>query len=101
MLIVLSQSPSKGNYDSILQMAIRCAKNTEVGVVHIQDASLAVTLNEYCERLTNCGISIYALRSDCQARGISEKIVKDVKIIDYKQLVKLVMTKYNKLVSWI
>jgi len=101
MLITLSKSPWTENYGSILEIARKAAENGEkVAVLHIQDACIAATINEYCEKLGENKIDIYALKADCEARGLVGKVNEKVRIIDYKQWVKLVMIEHKKIVSW-
>jgi sulfur relay protein TusB/DsrH len=101
MLIILSKSPWAENYGSILEIARKAAENGEkVAVLHIQDACIAATINEYCEKLAENKIDIYALKADCEARGLVGKVNEKVRIIDYKQWVKLVMIEHKKIVSW-
>jgi len=100
LLIILSKSPFIGNFDSILGIVLKIVETGEkVGILHIQDACIALTLPEYLRKIT-CKIELYALRADCEARGLLEKIDKSVTVIDYREWVKLVMDKYDKIVSW-
>lgn len=102
MLIILSKSPFGGDFDSILKMASEIAKMGEkVGVLHIQDACIALTLPEYLGKIVDHRFELYGLKADCEARGLLEKVEKRVKILDYKGWVKLVMDEYDKIVSWI
>lgn len=101
MLIILSKSLSVNSYDSILKVAERaCEKGEEVAILHIQDACMATTMDEYFERLAEGGINTYVLRADCEARGLLEKVGRDVKVIDYKEWVNLLMEEHDKIVSW-
>jgi len=101
MLIILSKSPWTENYGSLLEIARKAAENGEkVAVLFIQDACLAATKNEYCDKLVKNKIEVYALKADCEARGLLEKVGKDVKIIEYRDWVKLVMGMHSKIVSW-
>jgi len=101
VLVVLSKSPSLNGYDSILKIAEKAAaKGEKVAFLHIQDACIAATINEYCDRLAENKIDIYALKVDCEARGLVEKVSGKVRVIDYKQWVRLVMTEHKKIVSW-
>lgn len=101
MLIILSKSPSVNRYDSILKIAEKASEKGEnVAILHAQDACIAVSLDDYCERLAEGRIDAYVLREDCQARGLLEKVGRDVKVIDYKEWVKLLMKEHDKIVSW-
>jgi len=98
MLIILSKYPS---VDSLLKIVETAQKKGEnVAILHIQDACIATTMEEYCERLTEVRINAYVLKADCEARGVLEKVRRDVKIVDYKGWVRLVMNEHNRIVSW-
>ena len=101
MLIILSKSPFVGDYASILDIALRAVQKGErVGVLHIHASCTALTSGEYSKKLVDAGLNVYALKADCKARGLLKKIKKRVKIVDYRDWVKLVMDEYNKIVSW-
>jgi sulfur relay protein TusB/DsrH len=101
LLIILSKSPFVGDYASILEMALRAVQKVEkVGVLHIHDSCIALTSDEYSERLVDAGLNVYALKADCEARGLLKKMKKGVKIVDYKDWVRLVMDEYDRIVSW-
>lgn len=101
MLIIVSKSPDGQNLDSILEIASATAeKGEKAAILHIQDACVAVTMNEYCEKLAENKIDVYALKADCEARGLVEKTGKTVKLIDFNQWVKLVMSENGNVVSW-
>jgi sulfur relay protein TusB/DsrH len=101
LLIILSKSPFVGDYESILDMAFKAVRKGEkVGVLHIQDSCIALTLDGYFEKLVDAGLNVYVLKADCEARGISKKVKKGVKMVDYKGWVKLVMEEYDRIVSW-
>jgi len=101
MLIILSRSQSFNSYESILRIAEKtCKKGEKVAILHTQDACITVTRDEYCERLAEGRIDAYALKPDLQARGLLEKVGRDVKIVDYNGWVRLLMNEHNKIVSW-
>mgnify|MGYP001026408466 FL=1 len=101
MLIILSKSPFLGDYASILDIALKAVqKGEKVGVLHIHDSCIALTSDEYSKKLVDAGLNVYALKADCEARGLLKKIKKGVKIVDYKGWVKLVMDEYDRIVSW-
>jgi len=100
MLIILSKSPSVSSCESMLKMAEKSGdKGEKVAIFHIQDACIAVTVDDYCERLAERRIDAYALRTDCEVRGLLQKVGRDVRIVDYKEWVKLVMREHC-VVSW-
>ena len=102
MLIILGKSPFVGDYASILDMALRAVqKGEKVGVIHIHDSCTALTSGKYSKKLVDTGLKVYALKADCEARGLMKKIKEGVKIVDYKDWIRLVMDKYDRIVSWI
>jgi sulfur relay protein TusB/DsrH len=102
LLIILSKSPFVYDYASIFDMALRAVqKGEKVGVMHIHDSCMALTSGKYSKKLVDAGLKVYALKADCEARGLIKKIKEGVKIVDYKDWVRLVMDKYDRTVSWI
>jgi sulfur relay protein TusB/DsrH len=102
LLIILSKSPFSSGFDSILKMASEMAKMGEkVGILHIQDACIALTLPEYIRKIMGHRLKLYGLKADCEARGLLKKVDKRVTTVDYQGWVKLVMDEYDKIVSWI
>ncbi len=101
MLIILSRSPWAENWGFLLEIARKVVdKGEKVAVLHVQDACIATTANEYCEKLADNKVEVYALMADCEARGLTEKVSRNVKLIDYKQWVKLIMGEHDRIVSW-
>jgi len=101
MLIILSKSPTIGDFSSIIEIGKKAVEKGErVAFLHLQDSCIVATMDEYCEELAENGIDAYVLRVDCEARGLLEKVGRDVKIIDYKEWVKLVMDGHSTIVSW-
>jgi len=101
LLIIISKSSSVGDYDSIFEVAFRAVQEGEkVGILHIHDSCIALTSDEYSKKLVDAGLNFYALKADCEARGLLKKMKEGVKIVDYKDWVKLVMDEYDRIVSW-
>jgi sulfur relay protein TusB/DsrH len=75
-------------------------KHEEIALLHIQEACEATTSSEYCSKLREASIKIYALRGDVEARKLTEKMPPSVELIDYDQWVSLLMDRHDKIVSW-
>ena len=102
MLILLNKSPFLDGDGTILDIARRAHQRGEkVGVLHIHDSCIALTLEEYVKRFVETEVGVYALKADCEARGLMKKIVKGVNVVDYKDWVKLLMDEHDRIVSWI
>ena len=99
MLLILSKSPFREQYESFLEIAREAARKEKVGILHIQDACIAATLDEYCRKAVDNGVNLYVLKEDCQARGLLEKVQKSVKVVNYEGWVELVMDEYQRIVS--
>lgn len=100
MLIILGKSPFVSDYESLVKLASKAVERGEnVAVLHIQDACIAVASDKYLKKLP-LRIEVYALKEDCEARGLLQKIKNVVRTVDYKGWVDLVMKKHNKIVSW-
>jgi len=101
MLIILSKSPTANDHNSIIEIAKKAAeKGEKVAVLHVQDSCIATTLDEYCERLAEARVAAYVLRADLEARGLLKRVGRDVKVIDYREWVTLVMDTHSTIVSW-
>jgi len=97
LLIILSKSATS----ETVQIAEHLAKKGEnVAILHVQDACVAVTIKEYCDKLERSKIHVYSLKADLEARGLRNKTGKNVRLIDYKQWVELLMEEHDKIVSW-
>jgi len=101
MLIILSKSPFVSDYESLVKLTSKAVEKGErVAILHIQDACIAVTLDRYLRKVVSSGIEVYALKEDCEARGLLQKIKNEARTVDYNGWVDLVMNKHNKIVSW-
>jgi sulfur relay protein TusB/DsrH len=101
LLIILSKSPTAKNDASILEIAGKLREKGEnVAIMHIQDACIATTMNEYCEKLAGREIALYSLEADLRARGLLEKVHQHARPVDYKQWVNLLINEHGKIVSW-
>ena len=86
---------------SILKLADKLAeKGEEIAILHIQDACKATALREYCDRLLEARIKVYALKADVEAQRLTGKMHSSVEMMDYDQWVSLLMQRHNKIVSW-
>jgi sulfur relay protein TusB/DsrH len=86
---------------SILKLAGKLAEKSEgIAFLHIQEACKAITSAEYCDKLLEARIKIYALEADVEARKLAGRIHPSVKLIDYRQWVSLLMDKHHTIVSW-
>lgn len=99
MLLILGKSPFHQQYESFLEIAHNAVREAKVGILHIQDACIAATLDQYCRKAVDNGVNLYVLKEDCQARGLLEKVQKSVKVVNYEAWVKLVMDEYERIVS--
>jgi sulfur relay protein TusB/DsrH len=86
---------------SIFKLAGKlAAKGEEIAFLHIQEACKAAASAEYCSKLLEASIKIYALRADVEARKLTKKMHSGVELIDYKQWVSFLMDKHDRVVSW-
>ena len=85
---------------SILKLGGKLAEKREIALLHIQEACRATTSVEYCSKLREASIKVYALRADVEARKLTEKMHPSVELVDYRQWVSLLMDKHDKVVSW-
>ncbi|MDH5450235.1 MAG: sulfurtransferase complex subunit TusB [Candidatus Bathyarchaeota archaeon] len=101
MLIILRRSLFDCDYESLVKLARKMVeKRVNVAILHIQDASMAVTLDTYLREFLPSGIKIYVLREDCEVRGLLHKVKDGVRTVDYRGWVDLVMNRHDKVVFW-
>lgn len=101
MLIILNKSHTVNGYESMLKIAEHASgKGKKAAVLHIQDACLALTLEDYCEKLAKAKIIPYVLEADCLARGLLHKLGRSVQVINYEKWVSLVMREHKNIISW-
>ena len=75
-------------------------RGEEIAFLHIQDACEAITSAEYCDKLLDASIKIYALDTDVESRKSAGRILPSVELINYRQWVSLLMDKHHRIVSW-
>lgn len=101
MLIISSKSPNARDNASMLEIAGKLREKGEnVAILHIQDACIATTMDEYCDELAGRKITLYSLKDDLKARGLLEKANPHVRLVDYKHWTNLLMKDHSKIVSW-
>jgi tRNA 2-thiouridine synthesizing protein B len=89
------------DYESLVKLVSKAVEKGEsVAILHIQDACIAVASDGYLKKVVSSGIEVYALKEDCEARGLLQKIKNKIRIVDYEGWVNLVMNKHDKIVSW-
>jgi sulfur relay protein TusB/DsrH len=94
VLLMLNQPPSKCPLDRQLRML----EGTEdKGALLIQDAVFH-TVSEDGRRLLDHGFQLYALRQSVEARGIIDRIIDGVQLVDYHRVVDLIMDEYDVVV---
>jgi len=84
-------------------MKIQKEKGNEVGVLMIQDATLACWKGGSNIIAMACseGINVYAQKEDLVARGIvGEKVLPEVKQVTYDESITLIMDDYEKVITW-
>ena len=91
VLLMLNQPPSKCPLDRQLGMLEGV---TEKGALLLQDAVLHVTSSEG-GRLLDAGLKVYALRPSVEARGIIDRVIDGVELVDYYRVVDLIMNEYD------
>ena len=99
MLHIINKSPFEKNS---LQSCISCAKDGSA-ILLIEDGVYGVLNNSaVAEDVKNAMSSktVYALEADVQARGIADKVLDGVQLIDYNGFVDL-SVENDKIQSWL
>ncbi|MCG8709644.1 sulfurtransferase complex subunit TusB [Brenneria sp. 4F2] len=95
MLHTLSHSPYHCDIDTL----IRCL-GPEDALVLLQDGILAALADSAVgNRLRDASIPLYVLKNDTDARGLTEQISDNFKLIGYNQFVQLTV-KYSQHLAW-
>lgn len=99
MLHTVNKSPFESNS---LEVCLKHAKDGH-DVLLIEDGVYAVSkggkFNELLKQ-ASAGKGIYALQSDVEARGIQDRVMDGVQLVDYAGFVDLV-EKHDKVQSWL
>lgn len=99
MLHIINKSPFQtSTFESCLRIA-----QAGNAVLLIEDGIYAATVGSSTEarvRELNAGLKVYALKPDLDARGMSEKVIAGVTLVDYGGFVDLV-AQHNTSHSWL
>ncbi len=73
--------------------------NNEVGVLLVQDGVfLADKGCVHSKELADLKVPVFASKVHVEERGIANRLLIDVKIVDYPDMVDLIMEQYDKVV---
>ncbi|MFX0096730.1 MAG: DsrH/TusB family sulfur metabolism protein [Candidatus Hodarchaeota archaeon] len=102
-MYLLYKSPYR-NFDGLntLTRVIRSQSiQNKVGIALFQDAviSLRGILGEKIAELLEGDIEVIVLAEDLNARGIDLEI-EGVKLVNYRELINIIINNYDKIVSW-
>jgi tRNA 2-thiouridine synthesizing protein B len=99
MLHIINKSPFQtSTFESCLRIA-----QAGNAVLLIEDGIYAATVGGGTEarvREVSAGLKVYALKPDLDARGMSEKVIAGVTLVDYGGFVDLV-AQHNTSHSWL
>lgn len=101
MLHIVNKSPLQTKtLDSCLRVA---GHNKEDAILLVEDAVYAATqgnvvANEVAQRAQ--AMRVYALRPDLEARGMHEKVIEGINLVDYGGFVDLV-AEHSSVQSWL
>jgi sulfur relay protein TusB/DsrH len=94
VLLMLNQPPSKCPLERQLLML---EGTKEKGALLIQDAVFH-SVSDEGKQLLDHGFKLYALRCSVEARGIIDRVIDGVQLVDYHQVVDLIMDGYDVVV---
>ncbi|OWO81875.1 sulfurtransferase TusB [Photorhabdus luminescens] len=95
MLYTVGRSPYQCDFNAIFKLLARGDD-----ILFIQDGVLAgIESNCYLPTLISCGVTLYALKEDIEARGLNEQISDKVQVIDYTDFVNLTV-KHHQQFAW-
>lgn len=90
-LFILSQGP--GHCD--LGRHVALARSTGGAGAVIWGDGAYLLIDDHLAPLRAAGVSLFALRDSVEARGLTDRVGKDVRMVDYHQVVDLVMDEYD------
>ncbi|TNH42831.1 sulfurtransferase complex subunit TusB [Photorhabdus luminescens] len=95
MLYTVGRSPYQCDFNAIFKLLARGDD-----ILFIQDGVLAgIEGNCYLPTLISCGVTLYVLKEDIEARGLNEQISDKVQVIDYTDFVNLTV-KHHQQFAW-
>jgi tRNA 2-thiouridine synthesizing protein B len=99
MLHIVNKSPFQTN---ALQTCISCAKDGSAVLLYEDGVYAALKGSSVADTLTGAmsKLSVYALESDVKARGIADKVIDGITLIDYAGFVDLACEK-DQVSSWL
>lgn len=75
-------------------------KSDEIGILLVQDG--VVLADKGCEHnkmVVDLKVPLFVSKSHVEERGIEGRLVADVKLVDYNEIVDLMMEKYDRIIS--
>jgi len=79
--------------------AIR-GQGNDVGVLLVQDGVLLTDKGcPHAQEIIDLKVPIYVLKGHIEERGIKDRMIGDAKIVEYPEIVDLMMAKYDKIIS--
>lgn len=92
-LHTISRSPASGLFDSCVAIA-----RPGDGLLFVEDGAYYSVTAASIDNLQQ-GISVFVLKEDVLARGLQDKIIEHIEVIDYDKFVEL-CCEFDKVVSW-
>ncbi len=90
-LLLLNQAPFDCDLSKHLMVLGAAA---EGGALLMQDA-VYFAATERGRRLLDAGVRVYALRESLEARGVIDRVLEGVHVVDYGEAVDLIMERYD------
>jgi sulfur relay protein TusB/DsrH len=90
-LFIIGQPP--GQCD-LAQTMIVARSSASAGAVLMGDGAYNVQ-REHAGPLVDAGIHLYALRDSVDARGLTDRVMDGVEMVDYDRIVDLMMEEYD------
>ena len=75
-------------------------KDNEIGVLLVQDGVfLADKGCEHNKMVVDLQVPLFVSKGHVEERGIESRLVSDTKLVDYTDIVDLMMEKYDRIIS--
>ncbi len=90
-LMMVNQSP----WDCSLERPLKVLAGAASGGILLMQDGVLFAATDHGRELLGEGHQVYALRQSVEARGLSDRLLEGVELVDYRRVVDLIMEEYD------
>ncbi|MDF1539166.1 MAG: DsrH/TusB family sulfur metabolism protein [Candidatus Thorarchaeota archaeon] len=76
------------------------SQGNEVGVLLVQDGVFLTDKGcPHAQDMIDLKVPMYALKAHAEERGIMDRMIGDAKLVEYPEIVDIMMEQYDKIIS--